>query len=192
MNLSIRAVSPLAALLLVTVAGCATPPSLPFHMAAAKAQPSKVVWTDFHDHPAGYLSEAQRPDARDFLPPPPTPDSPRGQADRATYEAMKALENTPRWSQAKADADVDTPAAPKAFACAVGATITPTTTPTLSLLLARVMMDVGKAEDSAKTEYARKRPFLADGGDICVAKEDWLVKQGSYPSGHAATGWAWT
>ena len=54
-----------------------------------------VDWQDkfenFEHHPAGYLSEAERPDAQAFLPPPPTPDSPRGQADRATYLAMKAM-----------------------------------------------------------------------------------------------------
>ena len=182
----------LLVLLTLGLAGCASTPTLPFHLASAQPKtPATVAWTDFHDHPAGYLNVAQLPDARDFLPPPPSPDSPKGQADLAIYLSMKALEDTPRWSQAKADADVETPTAPKAFACALGAAVTPQTAPRLSLLLARVMMDVSKAEDAAKAAYARHRPFLTDNGETCVAKEDWLVKQGSYPSGHAATGWAW-
>ena len=174
------------------LAGCTTPSKLPFHLASPDRPAAiKVAWTDFHDHPAGYLTAGQLPDARDFLPPPPSPDSPKGQADRAIYQSMKSLEDTPRWDQARADADVETPKAPKAFACALGAAVTPEAAPRLSLMLAKVMMDVSKAEDAAKAAYARHRPFLSDNGEICVAKEDWLVKQGSYPSGHAATGWAW-
>lgn len=175
----------------MALAGCAGPGQSPLHLARAVPAGGRIAWTDFHDHPAGYLPADKLPDARDFLPPPPDPDSPRGQADHAIYQSMKALEDTPRWLQAKADADIDTPNAPKAFACALGASITPEIAPHLSLLLARVMMDVSKAEDAAKAAYARHRPFLTDNGETCVAKEDWLVKQGSYPSGHAATGWAW-
>jgi len=185
----IRAVA--LAALVAGVAGCA-PTHLPFYLAEANSPAATpVTWTDFKDHPQGYLSDAQRPDAKDFLPPPPAPGSPREAADRATYLAMKALENSPRWAEARADADVESPSATRAFTCAAGKPITPEATPATALLLARVMMDVAKAEDGAKAEYARKRPFLADNGDTCTDKPDWLVKQGSYPSGHAAAGWAW-
>lgn len=159
------------------------------HHGVAAARP--VTWTDYRDHPKGYLSKAELPDAYGFLPPPPAPDSPRGLADVATYRAMKALKDTPRWRQARSDADVESTRAPGGFTCVAGAEITPSATPTLSLLLARVMADVGQSEDHAKDAYARRRPFLADDGDTCIDKEAWLVKQGSYPSGHAATGWAW-
>lgn len=159
------------------------------HPAAPSAKP--VVWTDYAHHPNGYLTAADRPDAKTFLPPPPAPDSPRGQADRAIYLAMKAMVGTPRWREAQADARIELPDATDAFTCAAGVQITPKTTPVASLLLARVMSDVSSADDHAKDDYARKRPFLADDGDTCVEKADWLVKQGSYPSGHAGAGWAW-
>lgn len=160
------------------------------HHASTPAKP--VLWKDFRDHPAGYLAKAAvKPDALAFLPPPPAPDSPRGKADRAIYEAAKEGKGSARWEQARADAEVETPEAVKAFTCAAGVTLSPRTTPVTALLLARMMSDAGAAEDRAKDAYARKRPFLADDGDICVEKEAWLVKQGSYPSGHAATGWAW-
>ena len=166
----------------------------PHHHNALHRQPAAarpVVWTDFEHHPGGYLSAADRPDAKTFLPPPPAPDSPRGQADRTTYLAMKAMVGTPRWREAQADARIELPDAVDAFSCAAGVRITPKTTPVASLLLARVMSDVSSADDHAKDDYARKRPFLADDGETCVEKADWLVKQGSYPSGHAGAGWAW-
>ncbi len=161
------------------------------HRPHPPAKPAPVLWADFAHHPAGYLSPADRPDALVFLPPPPGPDTPRGKADRAAYGEAKALEGTPRWAEATADADVETPGAPRAFTCAAGVDLDPNKTPATSRLLARVMDDVAKSEDRAKDAYARKRPFLTDDGDTCVDKPDWLVKQGSYPSGHAATGWAW-
>jgi len=176
----------LAALVLIP---CAAAEAHRAHHHGTRTAP--LLWADYTHHPAGYLSAADRPDALTFLPPPPATDSPSGAADRATYTAMKALKGTPRWVEATADAEVDTPGAPRAFTCAAGVELDPKRTPVTSLLLARVMADVAKAEDHAKDTYARKRPFLADDGDTCVEKADWLVKQGSYPSGHAATGWAW-
>ena len=47
------------------------------------------------------------------------------------------------------------------------------------------------AARTAKEHYQRRRPFLVEEGPICIAREDWLVAQGSYPSGHAASGWLW-
>ncbi len=179
----------LSLLMVVSVGGADAAPR--HHRAYHSTSPKPVTWVDYRDHPKGYLGAAERPDILAILPPPPAPDSPRGVADLATYRAMKALKDTPRWTQAKADADVEDPAATRAFACAAGMEITPQATPVTSLMLARVMTDVGASEDAAKNHYARKRPFLADDGDTCVDKADWLVKQGSYPSGHAGTGWAW-
>lgn len=45
---------------------------------------------------------------------------------------------------------------------------------------------------AAKGSYNRKRPFVVKGDTSCTPAEDpTLTKDGSYPSGHAALGWAW-
>jgi acid phosphatase (class A) len=62
--------------------------------------------------------------------PPPTPDSPRGKADRAAFEATRKLAGTPAWDKAIADADLSGAHGFKSFSCAAGVTIGPEATPT--------------------------------------------------------------
>ena len=109
------------------------------------------LWTDFKDHPKGYLPETQEPSALAFLSPPPDPASPRAIADLALYKAMLSEKNGPRWAQAAKDADVETPLAPQAFDCALGLVIDPATIPVLTRLLAKTMMDVDQAGEASKT-----------------------------------------
>ena len=168
-----------AALALLVLAACAAAP------------PAFHPWRDFADHPRGYLTAADTPSVAAFLPDPPAPGSPRAQADLAAYRATRALAGSPRWSLAARDAVIDTPAAPKALACALGLELDPAREPTLVMLLGRVMGDVDASLKGAKTGFARPRPFVSADAPICVAREAWLVNSGSYPSGHAATGWAW-
>lgn len=149
------------------------------------------LWKDFQDHPKGYLGDAA-PRSVDFLAPPPAEGGARAEADLAVYRTTRALEGSPRWRLAADDADVETPNAPgQAFDCSLGTVLDIERQPVLMRLLARTMADADLATRSAKEAYKRPRPFLADNGSICVAKEDWLVRQASYPSGHAAAGWAW-
>lgn len=159
--------------------------------AMAGPRPLIPLWKDFSDHPKGYLGAAA-PRSVEFIAPPPAADSPRGQADTAVYRRTRALQGSPRWTLAASDADVETPNAPgKVFGCTLNAALTIETQPVLMRLLARVMGDVDTAVKGPKEHYNRPRPFLSDNGQICVAKEDWLVNQASYPSGHAGVGMAW-
>jgi acid phosphatase (class A) len=65
-------------------------------------------------------------------------------------------------------------------------------TPHLNMLLRRSLVDAGFATYRAKDHYQRKRPFAEMGETTCSPKEEaHLSKDGSYPSGHAALGWAW-
>ena len=65
-------------------------------------------------------------------------------------------------------------------------------TPQLYLLLRRVLSDAGYSTSAAKNLYKRQRPFLVNKEPTCTpADEPDLGKQGSYPSGHSAAGWAW-
>jgi acid phosphatase (class A) len=65
-------------------------------------------------------------------------------------------------------------------------------TPHLYLLLRRTLTDVGLSTYAAKNHYQRERPFLLNEEAICTPDEQAEIeKDGSYPSGHTAVGWAW-
>ena len=91
------------------------------------------------------------------------------------------------------DADYKSPHVVDAFACTIGVTITPEATPKLYTLLRRSLIDAGLSTYKAKTHYKRTRPFVAANDPvICTpADAEGLAKDGSYPSGHSAFGWAW-
>jgi acid phosphatase (class A) len=63
--------------------------------------------------------------------------------------------------------------------------------PILVRMLMRASSDGDNASRTAKELFSRPRPFLVEDGPICIPRADWLVGQGSYPSGHSATGWIW-
>jgi acid phosphatase (class A) len=51
---------------------------------------------------------------------------------------------------------------------------------------------VAHATDAAKDHYKRARPFVLNKHPICTPDDEKeLMKSSSYPSGHAAVGWAW-
>ena len=79
-----------------------------------------------------------------------------------------------------------------AFACAAHLDITPQATPHLYTLMRRTLVDAGLSTYRAKDHYKRTRPFAAHQDGSCTPEEEpKLAKDGSYPSGHAALGWAW-
>ncbi|MDR3510538.1 MAG: phosphatase PAP2 family protein [Caulobacteraceae bacterium] len=140
--------------------------------------------------PPGYLAPAERPDAARLLGPPPAPGTGAYAGDAATYRYTRALKGGPRWTLAVHDADFGAGPMMGAFSCALGVALTPRDAPALDRLLSRLAVDTEDDERPAKAAYHRPRPFLADGGPICVAPEDWLKKSASYPSGHATYSWA--
>ncbi|MDO9608739.1 MAG: phosphatase PAP2 family protein [Brevundimonas sp.] len=175
---------PTAAVFAVTLAlslvGCAAAPTA-----------STDFWAGFRDHPHGYLAKDEAPNAAAFLPPPPAEGSLRAQDDIAAYRATRALEHSPRWAQARADNEIETPEAPRIFDEALGIRFTPEQMPTLTHLLGRMLGDLETIQTPAKRGFTRPRPFVAEPAATCIAPEPWLAASGSYPSGHAALGWAW-
>ena len=140
----------------------------------------------------GYLSDDERPDSLALLPPPPEEGSPAYAADVAAAEATFALRGSERFQQAIADADLHFPAAAQTFTDALGFEVTEAGTPWLYQVLRRVLADAGLSTYGAKDHYARKRPFMMNGQPIGTPEEEEsLRKDGSYPSGHTAAGWAW-
>jgi len=74
----------------------------------------------------------------------------------------------------------------------LGIPITEQGTPHLYMLLRRTLAVAGLSTYRAKNKYQRKRPFMKNKEPICTPDEkQLLMKDGSYPSGHTAIGWAW-
>jgi len=141
----------------------------------------------------GYLPRQALVDSLALLPPPPAPGSPEHVSDDEARRASMQLRETPRWRLAERDAELSFPKAAEAFSCTLGIAINAKDTPHLNMLLRRTLFDAGLATYKTKDNYNRTRPFVAaNDNTICTPKEeDWLRKDGSYPSGHAAFGWAW-
>ena len=140
----------------------------------------------------GYLERKSLPNSLTVLPPPPKDGSAVAAADLDTYRATRSLRDTPRWQLATRDANLKFPAAADAFSCALDMPINAESTPHLIMLLRRTLLDAGLSTYTAKDHYNRPRPFVAVNETMCTPAEDsQLRKDGSYPSGHAALGWAW-
>lgn len=159
--------------------------------ASAPSPAAPTFWAGFRDHPHGYLTKEAAPNAAAFLPPPPAAGSLREQDDIAAYRATRELQGTPRWDQASADNEIETPSAPRVFDEALGVAFAPERMPVLTRLLGRMLGDLETVQTPAKRGFIRPRPFVTEPARICVPPEPWLAASGSYPSGHAALGWAW-
>jgi acid phosphatase (class A) len=140
----------------------------------------------------GYLPRSQLPNSLALLPAPPPTGSAAYAEDLAAATSSLALRGTPRWTLAAQDAELNFPAAASVFSCAVQAPITEAGTPVLYRMLRRSLTDAGLATYAAKDTYRRSRPFTVNAAPICTPGiQAALTKDGSYPSGHTAIGWAW-
>ncbi|EHP40827.1 acid phosphatase [Cupriavidus basilensis OR16] len=141
---------------------------------------------------SGYLPTQARPDSLLLVPPPPAPGSAAQALDDETSRANLALRATPRWRQATLDANLKFPEAAQSFSCALDAPVSEQLTPRLYLLLRRTLADAGLSTYAVKDKYTRARPFMVNHQPTCTPDEEAkLAKDGSYPSGHNAVGWAW-
>lgn len=139
---------------------------------------------------AGYLAGGEL-DGQTVIGPPPAPDSPRGRADRTIYLETRKLAGSPRWNQAAKDNDLWTGGALERYACALGQPISQTALPKTYRLLQRVELDARTVGTPPKNHFNRTRPLIGDDLAVCIKREDWMVTNASYPSGHAMAGWAW-
>ncbi|MFT3816105.1 MAG: phosphatase PAP2 family protein [Rubrivivax sp.] len=187
-----RSRRPLLAPALVTAvtalaAGCASAPTPP--VTAADVGELKLGSITLLK---GYLTREEYPDSLALLPPPPAEGSAALAADGEAFRTLTALQKGPRGAQATRDAELRFPAAAGAFSCALGAKVDERGTPHLYMLLRRTLTDSALATYKAKDHYQRTRPFVVFNTGTCTpASEPALRKDGSYPSGHSAIGWAW-
>jgi len=138
----------------------------------------------------GYLAAGDL-DGQTVIGPPPAPDSPRGQADRAIYLQTRSLAGSARWAEATRDNDLWTGGALQRYACALGRPIDGQALPRTTRLLQRIELDARTVGTPPKQHFNRTRPLIGDDRPVCVKREDWMATNASYPSGHAMTGWAW-
>ncbi len=140
----------------------------------------------------GYLPRKDLPNSLALLPPPPAPNSALAVADEEAYRAVKPLRGGARWTLAGSDANLKFPKAADTFSCAMDMPISQQAAPHLNMLLRRTLVDAGLSTYAAKDKYHRTRPFAAHQDSSCTPQDEaQLSKDGSYPSGHAALGWAW-
>lgn len=141
---------------------------------------------------APYLPIESIPDSLTLLPPPPAAGSAAVALDEEVSRNYEALNGSPRWKLAVQDAELDFPQAAGTFTCAMGIPITQQDTPYLYMLLRRSFTDAIISTLKAKSRYKRVRPFVVHNTSTCSPGwEEELRKDGSYPSGHSAIGWAW-
>lgn len=181
MLLDFRLCRPMVLMCLLWAAGCASTAAV----VPAFAKPASAPAGE-----TGFLKPEEAPDALVLIPPPPPQGSQRMAADVELYRESVRWRDTPRWRIAASDANL--PKAPNAFSCAAGLRISQSATPSLYLLLQRVMLDGGLSIAPVKKKYYRPRPFALYNEPTCVSKEEAALRtNGSFPSGHAALGWAW-
>jgi len=152
---------------------------------------SALAWGEAAFAADGYIAKAAAPDTLAILPGPPKADSGVQADDRAAFAASRSVAGSPRWALAINDVEQSPEAAFLDFACALGVTLDDGKAPVLSSIFSRIRTDARWAVDPPKDHYARPRPYLAQGGDICVEKSPSLAASPSYPSGHSTLSWAW-
>lgn len=152
--------------------------------AAAFAQDLDDTW----NYPP-LLPQSECPNSLLILPEAPMPNDAIFAYDFSQFLWGKLQRNTPRGQQAKEDALLDIDHVLANFSPAMGIVLSRATTPTLAHLLAG-LLNCG-ATTTAKKHYMRVRPFMMfNESSLTPDDEEYLREDGSYPSGHAAYGWA--
>ena len=141
----------------------------------------------------GYLSEEELPNSLKLVSPPPEEGSAAFALDQEMAAMYVASKDEARREQATKDAVLHFPEAMDAFNSILETKITEESTPNLYMIMRRTLADAGLSTYAAKNYYKRERPFMMNNAPICTPEdEEGLRKDGSYPSGHTAIGWAWS
>ena len=140
----------------------------------------------------GYLSKEDIPNSLALVPPPPEEGSAAFLLDQDVAATYVAMQDEARKNQATQDAVLAFPEAVNAFNSVLEVQISEANTPHLYIILRRTLADAGLSTYAAKNHYQRERPFMVNNTPICTPEDEAaLRKDGSYPSGHTAIGWAW-
>jgi acid phosphatase (class A) len=145
--------------------------------------------------PAGYLAPAASLHIEAWLPPAPAEDSMANAADVEAYLRSRALIGTARAQEARADDVVKPLEIAQRFFYVMGVTVDEKAVPHLLKMMSLARNDGELLLVPVKKPVAgggRRRPFT-DFPNLpkCTPAFEGLGATGSYPSGHAMTGWLW-
>ena len=137
-----------------------------------------------------YLTKEQAPLDTTFIGPPPAFGSLLFEQDFHMYQYGKTLRDTPRGKQAVKDANTSTANILEVFSEAFGMELSKEKTPEIYALINRMKEDAGSyATRCTKNKYMRTRPYALYNEPTPVPEaEEHLRHNGSYVSGHSATG----
>lgn len=163
--------------------------TVPAHATEAPPSQTPKLFSGFLE---GYLPREVLPNSLHLLPAPPTEGSIAFALDQKIASDSQKLRGGQRWKLAMEDANLKFPEAAGTFSCALNAPVSEAHTPRIYTLLRRTLTDAGLATYAAKNHYTRTRPFVHNQAPSCTPDDEAkLAKDGSYPSGHSAIGWAW-
>ena len=142
-----------------------------------------------------YFTVDEMPNIIKCLPAPPSPESPQFAYDKARYLWGKEQRLDPvRASIARGDAVWGYGALLKQLSGAFGMDINETETPEIWKLMVTSLTTTDQIRVAPKKFYMRQRPFLYYNEHLLTYQaeedEEELGREGSYPSGHTARGWA--
>ena len=139
-----------------------------------------------------YFYQYESPDAVVYLPAPPDTSSLLFVHDVDCWKWGKSMRNTPRGEQASWESLYGMERFAGVFGEALGIDISEKETPALWKFIQKAAATGDSAVQSAKVHYMRVRPFMRMGDPVFGQFDDekYLRNNGSYPSGHTATGWA--
>jgi acid phosphatase (class A) len=137
-----------------------------------------------------YLTKEEAPLDTTFIGPPPAFGSLLFEQDFHMYQYGKTLRDTPRGKQAVKDANTSTDNILDVFSEAFGMKLSKEETPEIYNLINRMKEDAGSyATRCTKNLYKRTRPYALYNEPTPVPEaEENLRHNGSYVSGHSATG----
>ena len=137
-----------------------------------------------------YLTKEEAPLDTTFIGPPPAFGSLLCEQDFHMYQYGKTLRDTPRGKQAVKDANTSTDNILDVFSEAFGMKLSKEDTPEIYNLINRMKEDAGSyATRCTKNLYKRTRPYALYNEPTPVPEaEEHLRHNGSYVSGHSATG----
>lgn len=137
-----------------------------------------------------YLTKEEAPLDTTFIGGPPEFGSLLFEQDFHMYQYGKTLRNTERGKQAIKDANTSTANLLEVFSEAFGMTLSEERTPEIYKLIGRMKEDAGSyATRCTKNKYKRMRPYALYNEPTSVPEaEEGLRNNGSYVSGHSATG----
>ena len=163
--------------------------------AAAMTTLSTQAQTDIPlDDEAMYFTSDELPNAVNWLPAPPEPNSTQFAYDLTQYMWGKGERMNEERAQQAIDHEVsEIPDMAEQFSKPFGMEISKEKTPCILHVLTRGVLTIRLCATKPKTTFIRLRPFVRYNEPTLIPKDEELLREnGSYPSGHSIRGWAMT